>query len=440
MKTKFTLTILLTVFTMTSFAQWVPAGSGMDNYVWASAVYNGNLYASGNFEHADGVEALAIAKWDGNTWSAVGGGFQHDAFTNIVDAMIVFNNELYAGGYVDSAGGNLIHKVAKWNGSVWSAVGTHCPISTVRCFAIHNGELYAGGSSSGAGNCAVAKWNGSTWDPLDVEGGTIEVWSLASYNGNLYAGGNMANINSVTVSKIAKWDGNVWSDVSGGLTNGFGTIVRALAVFNNKLFVGGNFNLAGATVVHHVASWDGTNWADVGGGVGGSTAIVQSFLPFGNKLFVGGTFWTVNGANANRAAYWDGTAWTVLGTDLSSGARTQQVYNSELYSMGEIAGSGQNYAAKWTGGTFTGIEEAVNHELIEAYPNPASDKVYVPVKRNSSELFLSDFSGRRVEVNFTTSTKNPDELEFDTSKLSPGFYFLNTTDHSAPACRIVVQH
>ena len=41
-------------------AQWTAAGSGMDFYVHTSAVYNDELYAGGNFEHADGNECLGI--------------------------------------------------------------------------------------------------------------------------------------------------------------------------------------------------------------------------------------------------------------------------------------------------------------------------------------------------------------------------------------------
>src|SRR5205809_352934 len=110
MKRNFTLVILSTFISMHAMAQWVACNNGMDNYVWGTAVYNGKLYACGNFEHADGNEALAIASWDGNTWSDVGGGFQHNAFSTVVMGLTVFNDELIAGGYVDSAGGLSIHK------------------------------------------------------------------------------------------------------------------------------------------------------------------------------------------------------------------------------------------------------------------------------------------------------------------------------------------
>ncbi len=436
MKKIFTLSISIFLFSFIANAQWVPAGSGMDAYVWGSAVYNNELYACGNFEHADGNPALAIARWNGLSWSDVGGGFQQGASSYVVNSMIVFNNELIAGGYVDSVAGIAIHKVAKWNGTNWSPVGMDCPIGTVNCFAIHNGELYAGGSGSGAGNHGVAKWNGSNWIALDNGSGNINVFSLASYNGELYAAGTISNIDGVSVNLIAKWNGTTWSDVSGGLTGGFIHVVRALAVFNSKLYVGGNFTMAGSVAVNHIASWDGSVWADVNGGIGGSTAIVQSFLPAANKLFVGGTYWTVNSVTANRAAYWDGTSWTVLGTDLSAGARTQAIYNGELYSLGEQAGSGQNYTAKWTGGTFTGINKNILNR-ISTYPNPVTNELKIDNSEfRIKEVEICDAFGknvRHIEINSISSI-----ISIDVSEIANGVYFISS-NNSLVKQRFVVQ-
>ncbi len=442
MKTKITLSIIIVLFSAIVNAQWVAVGSGMDNYVMGSVVYNGNLYASGNFEHADGNQCLGIAKWDGTSWSAVGGGFQYNALTNVVNAMIVFNNQLIAGGYLDSAGGIPIHNVASWNGTNWSPLGTNLPIGTVNCFAIHNGELYAGGSGSGAGNHGVAKWNGSTWTALDPgSGSNINVLSLASYNGELYAAGNFISIDGVSANHIARWNGTTWSDVSGGVTGGFINIARALAVFNNKLYVGGNFLMAGSVGVNHVASWDGSNWADVGGGVGGSTAIVQSFLSAGNKLFVGGTYWQVNSVTANRAAYWDGISWTVLGTDLAAGSRTQAVYNGTLYSFGELAGSGQNFAGKWSGGTFTSIRETNSNERFSLYPNPAFARLNVSIKNTNEKIqyCIMDIAGRKV-MNIPVHDGSTNTFSVDVSSLEAGTYLLSEENSITSAKMFVIQH
>jgi hypothetical protein len=429
MKKIFTISTFIIFSIVAAHAQWVPVGSGMDNYVWGSAVYNGNLYASGNFEHADGNSALAIAKWNGSAWSDVGGGFQQNAFSNVIRGLIVYNNELIAGGYVDSVSGMAIHKVARWNGSTWSAMGTDCPISTINCFVIHNGELYAGGEGSGAVKVCVAKWDGTNWTGLDVEGNNTDVWSMASYNGALYAGGAFSNFNGQGIGGVAKWDGSTWSNISTGFSQF--DIVRALAVFNNKLYIGGGFTSVGGVSAANIASYDGSVYAPLNGGV---NAPVQSLLSYGNKLFVGGSYWMVDGNSANRASYWDGTSWTVLGTDLGAGARTISVFNNELYFGGEGAFNNQAYIAKWSAGIFTGIKKNLENKTLCIYPVPASDYIYINDDKDVTRIYIYDVNGDVLSETVATS-KN---IAVDVTKLLPGTYFI-TTD-SGDCSKFTVTH
>jgi hypothetical protein len=431
MKKTITLSIYFLLLSMSIHAQWVAANNGMDNYVWGSAVYNGELYACGNFEHADGNLALAVAKWNGSGWSDVGGGFQSNAFSNVVRGLIIYNNELIAGGYVDSAGGNPIHKIARWNGTSWSPMGTDCPISTVNCFAIHNGELYAGGEGSGALRVCVAKWDGTNWIALDTEGSNKDVWSLASYNGDLYAGGGFSTFNGITAGGVVKWDGSTWSDIGSGLSGA--NPVRALAVFNNKLYIGGAFTSAGGVAANNIAAWDGTSYSALSGGV---NAGVQSLMAYGNKLFVGGSYWEVNGISANRAAYWDGSGWNVLGTDLGAGAKTIAVYNNELYFGGEGAFNGQNFFAKWNGGTFTGVQQTEKEIQPVVFPDPAVNRLYVKMKTGACNLSVTDIAGNKQHVPLL-STETTDITELDISRLAPGIYFLSS-EKIAGAVKFIV--
>ena len=437
MKSKSTILLLL-LFTafVNSSAQWVAVGEGLDNYVWGSTVYNGELYACGNFEHADGIECLGIARWNNTGWNDVAGGFQHGAFTNVVRGLIVFNDELYAGGYVDSVSGMPIHKIAKWNGTSWSAAGTDCPISTVNCFAVYNDELYAGGQGSGAVKVCVAKWNGTGWTGLDIEGGNTDVWALASYNGNLYAGGGFTNFNGQNIGGVAKWDGTSWSDIGSGFS-AF-ELIRALAVYDNKLYIGGGFTTAGGVAANNIVSWDGATWTPLNDGVNAS---VQSLLSYGDKLFVGGTYWMVDGMSANRAAYWDGSSWTVLGVDLGAGARTEQVYNGELYYMGEGAFNGQNFAAKWSGDVFSGIESPEQNIRSNVFPNPANEVIQL-------DLSGIDFPG---EITFTMLSILGEEMKqtalhsststININDIIPGVYFYQITEEQriVKAGKIIVQ-
>ena len=70
---------------------WQSLGSGMDSYVRALAIYNGELIAGGDFFTAGGQGASRVARWDGGAWQSLGSGMN-----NSVQALAVYNNELIA--------------------------------------------------------------------------------------------------------------------------------------------------------------------------------------------------------------------------------------------------------------------------------------------------------------------------------------------------------
>src|SRR5262249_44912063 len=71
---------------------------------------------------------------------------------------------LYAGGSFTSAGGVAANRIAKWDGSSWSALGTGMNNSSVDALAVHDDgtgpALFAGGgfTVSPAGDGLLAKW------------------------------------------------------------------------------------------------------------------------------------------------------------------------------------------------------------------------------------------------------------------------------------------
>src|SRR5438552_489886 len=75
---------------------WTALGSGVNAYVSALAVSDGDVYAAGGFTTAGGSVANYIAKWDGSTWSALGSGIG-GASPNVY-ALAISGSDLYAGG------------------------------------------------------------------------------------------------------------------------------------------------------------------------------------------------------------------------------------------------------------------------------------------------------------------------------------------------------
>jgi hypothetical protein len=191
-----------------------------DPYVYAIAVFDdGNgpaLYAGGDFQRAGGGTAFNIAKWDGSSWSPVGGGMNP---SGRVFALEVFDDgtgeALYAAGEFSQAGGVPVSRIAKWDGVSWSPVGTGVSGSSVTSLAVFDDgfgpKLYAGGTFSAAGSVLasnIAAWDGSEWSALGL-GVNDEVRAICEFDNNsgqpLYVSGSFTGAGPWSVEGIARW-------------------------------------------------------------------------------------------------------------------------------------------------------------------------------------------------------------------------------------------
>jgi hypothetical protein len=197
--------------------------------------------------------------------------------------------------------------------------------------------LYASGgftSTNDGPAMHIARWSGSAWSALGegVDGGGVEAArALAVYDDGsglgLYAGGALTLAGGQTANHIARWDGEAWTTLGEGTDN----VVRALAVFDEDgdgpgapaLFAGGTFLNAGGQPAVNIARWNGEAWSAVGGGVDQQDGLVRGLRVFddgsGPALFATGTFVSIGGVSANNIAKWDGQAWAALGDGLTGG-------------------------------------------------------------------------------------------------------------------------
>jgi hypothetical protein len=323
---------------------WSALGSGLSRAQYAlDAVHalacdtNGNLYAGGDFIAAGGVNANYIAKWDGSTWSALGTGVNNYVWSLAVDT----NGNLYAGGSFTAAGGIIANGIARWNGVAWSALGSGfsgggwLPGAGALVFDT-KGYLYAGGGFTLAGGVSanrVARWDGSAWSPLGTgigEGDPVAKVNALVFDpqGNLYAGGNFATAGGLPATNIAKWDGSRWSVVGSGIgVPDVSPAVSALACDGS-----GHLYVAGRAAVGGIAEWDGSAWSALGSGMDGS--LVTIALDVGGTLYAGGSFTSAGGVPANNIAKWNGIAWSALGSGVDYFVSTMAFDGSENLCIG----------------------------------------------------------------------------------------------------------
>ncbi|MBC7384043.1 MAG: T9SS type A sorting domain-containing protein [Bacteroidia bacterium] len=111
-------------------------GTGLDGNVTRLINYNGKLYACGTFLNAGGVPAKYLARWNGTTWSQVGGGLTSTGINGVKD-MMVYNNSLYIAGEFTKAGNIDAINLVKWNDTTWTPMNYNMPgyVSAIKVYA-----------------------------------------------------------------------------------------------------------------------------------------------------------------------------------------------------------------------------------------------------------------------------------------------------------------
>ena len=385
---------------------WSAVGAGLAGsyaYGYRLAVFDDGggpaLVVGGSFATAGGVPAANIAKWNGSAWSALGSGVN-----GLVHGLAVWDDDgtgphaavLYATGEMTTAGGGAASKIARWNGSAWSALGSGlggvAPYGERSCAYDPDGEgaapprLYVNGnfqSAGGLGAVNFSSWDGTSW-VSPSSGPSENVLALALFDDDgagphrpaLYAGGYFTAAGSGPAKLVACWDGSSWSALGTGLT---GTFCDALQVFDDgtgpALYAAGYFSAAGGQPAGGIARWDGSAWSVIPG----TSNIVRALAVFDDDgsgphapaLYAGGGFTSIGGVAANRIARWDGTSWTPLGSGLDGAVRALAVYDPDdtgplptvLVVGGEFTnagGTGAAYVASWNGSAWSGLAGGVN--------------------------------------------------------------------------------
>ena len=408
--------------------QWHSLGTVVVGLVEAMAAENGEVYVGGPFNAVGALGAVGLARWDGSTWTAVGGGVAETRFPFFRVASIeVDDGVVWVGGLFNTAGGQPVSSVAKFDGT-WDTLngGVGPFFGVVNDIQLTDNGAYVVGSFPTAGGvpgtAGVAFWNGTTWLPVGfgvfaevasieildgnvviggyfdaVGGGTVPAervaafdgtsWSqlgqgldagfvsgLAILEGDLYAAGDIVKaLNGTPTGPIARWTGTTWTDVDRGLFGGTNGDVSAIAVRDDSLVLGGLFNSAGNERVKSLVSFNNGVIADIGGGVDNR---INQVIQRPDGLYVAGAFFTAGDLTVGGIARWDGLTWSDFGGGVDGVVEAMAFVGGELVIGGEFSTAGgqaaQNLAA-WDGASWREIGGGVTSQQVSAITALATD-------------------------------------------------------------------
>jgi len=301
---------------------WKAMGAGMTggspstSVVAVAVLPNGDVVAGGRFSTAGSAAVNNIARWNGSTWLPVDQGLND----TVLSLAVTSDGELIAGGFFTASGAIELNRIARWNGVAWTPLGTGLSGTTeaaqasVGSIAVSpNGDIIAGGDFFFSGGTPVnrlARWNGSQWSALGdgfTASGSVVSEVITLLNGDVIVGGDFSFAGPTPVSNIARWDGTSWSALGKGLD---GSVYGLALMADGGIAAGGRFTGSGMVnpvPVSRVARWDGSSWLAMGTGMTGSIQDIRvttlAILTNG-ELAAGGNFLYADGKLSAGVSRW----------------------------------------------------------------------------------------------------------------------------------------
>ncbi len=374
----------------TACGQWLPlpgpAGpggvQGVTGEVRAMAVFDDGsgeaLYIGGRFEQAGGQEAPYLARWDGVSLEPVPGADLDGAVRALYTWDDGTGEALYVGGDFTTAGGVAVDRVAKWDGTTWSALrgptgmGANIGVRVFHAHADDAGEaLFVGGYFTEIGGLPasrIARWDGAEWSVLaGPEGVGVDenVHTLATHDDGsgpaLYVGGRFENAGGRPATYVARWDGSAWSPVATAGARRISPMTFLHGVFDlrsigvagrSALLAGGVFELedAGDVGTGNFAAWADGQWSPIVGGFGLRYQIMHT-LPFddgsGERLHAIGLIDHLDREQAHNIIRLGEHGWEQLGGGLITRGNVLAEFRGELYAGGNFTSPGR-FVARWS--------------------------------------------------------------------------------------------
>ena len=182
----------------------------------------GLLYVVGSFNEAGGQPSVGVARWDGVSWERYG-----NTFNGTLTHVAVAEDAIY---------------VASW--APWYPRASQV-----------NGEPLT----------SVAMLKDGQWQALPGMFGSDSpqsILDIATDGSNLYVSGRLEPSDLSDDPAIAMWDGQTWTDVSGGYT--FDQNIWDMEFVGQDLYVAGFFDAGPDAPASDIARWDGTTWHPIG--------------------------------------------------------------------------------------------------------------------------------------------------------------------------------
>ncbi|TVQ75507.1 MAG: hypothetical protein EA380_10705, partial [Phycisphaeraceae bacterium] len=370
-------------------------------YITELAVYEDALYVNDSPDAPSSSGALGewISKWDGASWTSVGEGWSTNPVSHMIVFDGGEGPELYAisGFFRDPADQTVSRFIARWNGSEWRPLGPQIAIGTSSSSKMavvqepDGAKLYVIGNHGWArnedlvqvpGTNRIAKWDGTTWSAVGTglfgTSGSqtprrIAVLDRAdASHPTVYLVGDSLRISAESSGHpLVAWDGTEWSEVPVPANS----YIDRIAVFDDgqgpKLYAVGTIRITPEQCVP-IARLEGSTWVPVLNGLIPSCSGSHELVPLedadGLALYIFGIPTGASNIATTGPVRWDGENVELFGGGLSHnvphGMRVTSIEfyddgeGDALYASGSFTGTSLTSArgiAKWNGASWESV-------------------------------------------------------------------------------------
>ncbi len=457
--------------TAQSHAQsWFQLGIGanaLKAYGWIYTICtdtNNNIYAAGQFTDSNHVAGHTyVAKWDHamHFWTKLGTGANalngNSAITSI--ATDLKGNVYAAGDFTNgSEAGRGFTYVAKWDGDVWSELGTggnalNADGSINSICVDDSGNVYAAGNFRNRyGESYVARWDGSTWSELPGLNANLFINSICVDDSfNVYAAGIFSDSSGHTY--VAKWDHatSSWSELGSGFYSAItSSFILAITVDDSfNIYAAVNFQQTpSGLILSNVFKYHHGVWAKVGNAgseLNANNYVSSLCLGKSGAIYAAGAF--TNNYDETYVAKYDASAniWSELGTGANGlhphnagYGNKPPIYtlcadrNNNIYAAGNFSDSisfddDYMYVAEYGISTLPVNGCIYKNESFSLYPNPAKGELNVVCHFNrlnaQCRVYIYDYTGVVVYAK-EIHDSSVEEIKIDLSDLTAGSYIM----------------
>ena len=239
---------------------------------------------------------------------------------------------------------------------------------------------------------------------------------------------------------IGRWDGNAGTFESvGGGVSAFSLGCVSVPGTDN-VYVCGSFNMAGGSVtVNRIAYWNGTSWDNLAGATVFNNTVQAMAYDSANNLLYASSYQTTN--TTNRISVWNGTTWTGIAEPTVS-----------AYCKLTIDGDGNLYAGygsvfkRYVSNSWETISSNIGGTISDIKYNGVDNRVYVVLSISSgASVKYFDVTSNTIGA-LTNLGKSSRAIAFDSNNdiyvacLSPDTYQATIVKHTGSGWQNVYYH